>query len=283
MQQVVFGQMLDNREGSAFTDRPFFNQEFIRDNGIHKLNGIFTYKKPGEVMRQTDYKYVYEFDTLGRLTASFETRKDDGTMDTTWNKYVYSEKGELIEHKKGDGKGFTATTFEFDTNSRVIRKSNVREYLDSLGQMQRTVLNSESMTYQLYENQFKKIVFNSYGLPYMEEIFRYNELGYLIEREERLIMTSMITTYKYDYTNNGYISSIAGYRYGDEIPVEETKFTYDDHGNLLDKHIYRAGQYITEFEMLYNEKSKLLTYVLTRDAATNFIMILGFKDYEFFK
>lgn len=275
--------MLDNREGNAFTDRPFFNQEFIRDNRIHKLNGVFTYKKPGEVMRQTEYKYVYEFDSLGRLVSSFETRKDDGTQDTTWNKYFYSEKGEMIEHKKGDGKGFTSTTFEFDEEGRIIRKSNVREYLDSLGEMQRTVLNSESMSYQQYENQYKRTVYNSYGLPYMEEIYRYNELGYLIEREERLIMTSTVTTYKYDYTNNGYIASIAGYRYGEEIPVEETKFVYDDHGNLLDKHIYRSGQYITEFEMLYNDKSKLLTYVLTRDVATNFIMILGFKDYEFFK
>lgn len=275
--------MLDNREGNAFTDRPFFNQDFIRDNRIHKLNGMFTYKKPGEVMRQTEYKYVYEFDSLGRLVSSFETRKDDGTQDTTWNKYFYSEKGEMIEHKKGDGKGFTSTTFEFDEEGRIIRKSNVREYLDSLGQIQRTVLNSESMSYQQYDNQFKRTVYNSYGLPYMEEIFRYNEIGYLIEREERLIMTSTVTTYKYDYTNNGYIASIAGYRYGEDIPVEETKFVYDVHGNLLDKHIYRAGQYITEFEMLYNDKSKLLTYVLTRDVATNFIMILGFKDYEFFK
>lgn len=275
--------MLDNREGNAFTDRPFFNQEFIRDNRIHKLNGVFTYKKPGEVMRQTEFKYVYEFDSIGRLTASFETRKDDGTEDTTWNKYFYSEKGDMIEHKKGDGKGFTSTTFEFDEAGRIIRKSNVREYLDSLGQMQRTVLNSEAMSYQQFENQLKRTVYNSYGLPYMEEIYRYNELGYLIEREERLIMTSTVTTYKYEYTNNGYIASIAGYRYGEEVPVEETKFVYDDHGNLLDKHIYRGGQYITEFEMLYNEKSKLLTYVLTRDVATNFIMILGFKDYEFFK
>jgi hypothetical protein len=283
IQLSAFGQMLDNREGTAFTDKPFFNQEFIRDNRIHKLNGSFTYKKPGEVMRQTEYKYVYEFDSLGRLISSFETRKDDGTQDTTWNNYFYSEKGELIEHKKGDGKGFTSTAFEFNEQGQVIRKSNVREYLDSLGNMQRTVLNSETMSYIQYENQFKKTVYNSYGLPYMEEIFRYNELGYLVEREERLIMTSTVTTYKYEYSNNGYIAEIAGYRYGEEIPVESMKYIYDEHGNLLDKHIYRNGEYITEFEMLYNEKSKLLTYVLTRDVATNFIMILGFKDYEFFK
>lgn len=279
---AVWGQMLDNRLGTAFTDKPFFSQEFIKENRIKTLNGLFTYKKPGEMMRSTEYKYVYEFDSLGRYISSYETRKDDGTTDTTWNKYYYSDKDLLIEHKKGDGKGFTSTTYEYDDKNRVTRESFVREYIDSLGVSQRTILNSESMIYEDFDHQTKKTVFNSYGLPYLQEFSNYNELGYLVERVQRLIMTSTVTTYKYEYSNKGYIASIKAFETGNDIPVEETQFVYDDHGNLLAKHYYRNGVYITEIEMLYNEKSKLLTYVLTRDAATNFIMILGFKDYKFF-
>ena len=274
--------MLDNRLGTAFTDKPFFSQEFIKENKIKALNGVFTYKKPGEVMRSTEYKYVYEFDSLGRYTTSYETRKDDGTTDTTWNKYVYSEKDLLIEHKKGYGKGFTSTTYEYDDKNRITRESYVREYVDSFGVQQRTILNSESMTYEDFDKQTKKTVYNSYGLPYLQEFSNYNELGYLVERVQRLIMTSTVTTYKYEYSNKGYIASIKAFEGGGETPVEETQYVYDDHGNLLDKHYYRNGVYITEIEMLYNDKSKLLTYVLTRDAATNFIMILGFKDYKFY-
>lgn len=274
--------MLDNRQGTAFTDKPFFNQDFIKENRIHFLNGQFTYKKPGEVMRTTEYKYVYEFDSLGRLTSTFETRKDDGTADTTWNKYSYTTNDLLIEHKKGDGKGFTSTTFEFDDKGRITRESYVREYIDSLGINQRTILNSETMSYEDFDLQTKKTVYNSYGLPYMQEFSNYNELGYLVERVQRLTMTSSTVTYKYEYSSKGFIASIKAFELNNETPIEETQYVYDDHGNLLDKHYYRNGVYITEIEMLYNEKSKLLTYVLIRDAATNFIMILGFKDYTFY-
>ena len=274
--------MLDNRNGSAFTDKPFFNTDFIRSNKVHKLNGKFTYKKPGDMMRETQYKYVYEFDSLGRLSTSFETRKDDGTVDTTWNVYLYNQKNQLIEHKRGDGKGFTSTGYEYDEKGNQTKESYIREYIDSLGNAQRTVLNSESMKYEYYDLQVKKTVYNNYDLPYKYELIKYNELGYLVEREERLIMTMSVTTIKYTYNDKGYIASISSFEGSNTIPTEENLYIYDDFGNLLEKHLYRNGVFTTEFEMIYNDKSKLLSYVLTRDVATNFIMILGLKDYEFF-
>jgi len=39
---------------------------------------------------------------------------------------------------------------------------------------------------------------------------------------------------------------------------------------------------MTEFEIIYNEKSRLLKYVLTRDVTSNFLMILDFKEYFFY-
>ncbi len=275
--------MLDNRYGSAFTDKPFFNVDFIHENKVHKLNGKFTYKKPGDMMRETQYMYVYEFDSLGRLSSSFETRKDDGTIDTTWNVYLYNPENLLIEHKRGDGKGFTSTGYEYDEKGNQTKESYIREYVDSLGNAQRTVLNSESMKYEYYDLQVKKTVYNNYDLPYKYELIKYNELGYLVEREERLIMTMSVTTIKYTYNDKGYIASISSFEGAKTIPTEEFLYIYDDFGNLLEKHQYRNGVFTTEFEMIYNEKSKLLSYVLTRDVATNFIMILGLKDYEFFK
>jgi hypothetical protein len=274
--------MLDNRYGSAFTDKPFFNTDFIRANKVNKLNGKFTYKKQGDMMRETQYMYVYEFDSLGRLSSSFETRKDDGTVDTTWNVYLYNGQNQLTEHKRGDGIGFTSTGYEYDEKGNQTKESYIREYVDSLGNAQRTVLNSESMKYEYYDLQVKKTVYNNYDLPYKYELIKYNELGYLVEREERLIMTMSVTTIKYTYNDKGYIASISSFEGSNTIPTEENLYIYDDFGNLLEKHLYRNGVFTTEFEMIYNDKSKLLSYVLTRDVATNFIMILGLKDYEFF-
>ena len=89
---VSQAQVLDNRKGLAFTDKPFFNVDFIKKNKLKKLKGTFTYKKQGEMMRPTEYKYVYEFNRSGQLISTFETRTDDGTLDTTWNKYFYDDK-----------------------------------------------------------------------------------------------------------------------------------------------------------------------------------------------
>jgi hypothetical protein len=278
----VFGQMLDNRNGLAFTDKPFFDSEFIRINKVESLNGRFTYKKPGDIMRNTEYAYVYSFDSLGRLISTFETRKDDGTVDTTWNKYIYNNQNLVVEHKRGDGKGFTSTLYGYDGKYRVISESFVREYVDSLGVLQRTILNAETMKYEEYDGQVKKTVYNSYGLPYLQEFSFYNELGYLVERTERLMMTSRTSKITYEYNEKGLMSSIKTIVGDQEVPSEETKFLYDEHGNLQDKHYYRDGVFITEIEMLYNDRSMLLTYVLTRDVATNFIMILNFKEYDFF-
>ena len=274
--------MLDNRNGLAFTDKPFFDSEFIRINNVKSLNGRFTYKKPGDIMRNTEYEYVYSFDSLGRLISTFETRKDDGTVDTTWNKYIYNNQNLVLEHKRGDGKGFTSTLYSYDEKYRVISESFVREYVDSLDVLQRTILNAETMKYEEYDGQVKKTVYNSYGLPYLQEFSFYNELGYLVERTERLMMTSRTSKITYEYNEKGLMSAIKTIVGDQEVPSEETKFLYDEHGNLQDKHYYREGVFITEIEMLYNDRSMLLTYVLTRDVATNFIMILNFKEYDFF-
>ena len=275
-------QMLDNREGCAFTDKPFFNCEFIRINKIHTLNGKFTYKKPGDILRATEYNYVYNFDKLGRLIESYETRKDDGTADTTWNRYEYDHQNRVIVHKKGDPRGLNVNTFLYDEQGRIVEELHAREYTDSLGESKLTVFNRETMRYENYDRQEKKTWYNSYDLPYKQEFSYYDENGYLTERVERLMMTSVTTTHRYEYNEKGLISAIRSYKGNSETASEEFLYLYDENGNLEEKQHYRNGQYITEIEILYNERSHLLTYVITRDVATNFIMILGFKEYAYF-
>ncbi len=277
-----FGQMLDNTQGAAFTDRPFFSSDFIRSNKIKELRGTFTYKKPGEVMRATTFEYVYSFDANGRLISTFETRKDDGTKDTTGNTYVYDAEGRLSEHKIGDGKGYSVTHCDFDEQGRIVRETYSREYRDTLGIWRRTELNSETMRYSEFDKQQKRTVYNSYGLPYMEEFTYYNDLGYLVKKEQRLLMTGELSTLAYSYNDKGLLSSLVTTQYGLETPLEEFHFSYDQNGNLEERRVYREGKYVTEFEIIYNEKSRLLKYVITRDVKSNFLMILGFKEYFFY-
>ena len=138
------------------------------------------------------------------------------------------------------------------------------------------------MRYEVGDSMIKKTIYNSYDLPYMHEFTYYNSLGYRTEKRQQLIMTTGVTSYKYAYNEKGLLASVKTFTQDEVKPSEESIYLYDDYGNLTEKQYYRNGVYITETEMIYNEKSKLLTYVLTRDVATNFIMILSFKNYSFY-
>ena len=269
--------------GTAFTDKPFFNVDFIRDNKLKKLNGTFTYKKQGEVMRQTEYKYVYEFNRQGQLISTFETRTDDGTVDTTWNKYFYDDRNNLTRHSKTDKNGYLTVHYRYDSLNRVIEEEYVHDELDSAKNIVRSIsFNKEKITYADYGNQKKKTRFNNYGLPYLDEYINYNELGYLVERNERIKMTSTVYTYLHSYNEKGKLAGIQKLSNQKEGILEEFKFAYDDLGNLEEKHIYKNGVFTTDIQIVYNSRSHLISSVITRQVSTNFMMILRFKDYEFF-
>lgn len=278
----VNAQVLDNRNGEAFTDAPFFNEAFVRENKLKKLNGEFTYMKSGSGMRKTEFKYVYEFDVNGRLISTFETRTDDGSIDTTWNKYHYDENNNLISHSKTDLEGFLTIKYTHDSLGRVLTKEFTRD-IDSAGSIIRSLsFNKESIKYANYDLQTKRTFYNNYDLPYLDEYFNYNELGYLVERIERIKMTSMVYTFHYEYNREGKLSAIRKSSNREEGYLQEFLFKYDELGNLIEKHIYKNGEFITDIQIIYSSKTKLLSSVITREVSTDFMMILRFNDYEFF-
>lgn len=279
----IFSQVLDNREGKAFTDKPFFNQEFVKSNKLKKLKGTYTYKKQGQVMHETKYMYVYEFNNNGNLISTFETRTDDGSRDTTWNRYEYDSKNRLIVHKKSDLEGYLSIHYSYDSLDRLIQEEYLRD-IDSNGITVRSLsFNKESFKYVKYDQQIKRTRFNNYDLPYLDEFFNTNELGYLTERIERIKMTNTVYTFHYEYNEKGKLSAILKSSNQYDGYLEEIRFKYDELGNLLEKHEYKKGIFTTDYQIIYNSKSKLLSSVITRQVSTNFMMILRFRDYEFFE
>ena len=275
-------QVLDNRDGMAFTDKPFFNTAFIKKNKVKKLKGSFTYKKQGEMMRPTEYKYVYEFNKAGQLISTYETRTDDGTLDTTWNIYTYDSNNNLIKHSKTEKDGFLSVHYTYDSLNRVVTEEYKRD-IDSNNRIVRSLsFNKEKIKYADYGNQIKKTRYNNYDLPYLDEFTNYNELGYLVEKIERIKMTSTVYTYHYSYDEKGKLAGIKKTSNRADGVLEETKFEYDELGNLEEKQIHKKGVFTTEVQIIYNRKSNLLSSVITRQVSTNFMMILRFLDYEFF-
>lgn len=277
-----YAQVLDNSKGDAFTSKPFFNKPFISKNNIKSIKGRFNYKKSGQAMYPTEYFYAYNFNRHGQLISSFETRKDDGTADTTWNEYVYDHNGSLIEHKQGNSTSKSSTIYHLDDKKRVISEEYLTETIDSTGKKAVVLVNSETMSYEDFGLQHKKTVLNSYGLPYKTELSFFDESGYLLEQEERFSRTSNFNKTLYSYNEKGLLSSISVQQKGSSIPVEENKFKYDQYGNIIEKHWYKNGTFTTDTQIVYNEQTKLMTAVIIRDVSTNFLMVIRFGDYEYF-
>ena len=279
---LVFAQVLDNRNGEAFTDKPFFNESFVKENKLKQLTGSYVYKKTGEPMKTSTFKYVYNFDREGHLVSTYETKRDEGAKDTLWNIYSYDVNNRLAFHRKTDLEGFTTVHYTYDDQGRVIAEEFKRD-IDSLGKIVRSLsFNKEKIVYSDYDDQLKKTRYNNYDLPYLDEFVKHDSLGYLIERLERVKMTSTIYTYKYEYNEHGKLSAIRKSSNREEGYMEEWTFRYDELGNLIEKHIYKNGVFTTDIQIIYNSKTKLLATVITKQVSTGFLIILRFQDYEFY-
>ena len=281
---MLNSQIIDNKNGQAFTDQPFFDEKFIKLNKVNKIKGVYTFKKAGDIMRKTEFKSTYEFNELGQLIETFETRNDDGIKDTIQNLYEYFPSNLLKIHRKKDSGGYGSIHYERDKQGRIISEETHRDVFKEKGVLERTfIINKESMKYDTFPLQLKKTVSNSYDLPYMEEFSYFNSDGYLLEKEESLKMTSGKVKQVYEYNAKGLISAIRSNATIDGKFAEEWFFKYDELGNLTEKHIYKNGIFTTDIQIIYNVDTKLLSSVLTRDVKTNFIMILRFMNYEFFE
>lgn len=277
---MSYGQVLNNVEGDAFTDKPFFNEQFIQLNKIKSIKAQFNYKKTRQAIIEQNFYYVYNFDRNGKLISTYETKQDDGTKDTTWNVYLYNDRGLMMEHKKGDARGKTSNVFVYDGQD-MIRQEFWTESLDSNGTSNRLLFNSENIEHSTYLNQKKKKYFNSYNLPYMEETEYYDSLGYLSSTERRMIMTNTLLKKKYYYNDKGYLAKKEIFDNSKE-PTETYEFSYDVFGNLSQTYYYKKGVFTTDTQIVYNEKSKLISAVIIREVATDFIMILRFNQYEYY-
>ena len=280
--------MLDNSKGNAFTDVPFFNQDFIKINKIKHLRGTYTFKKMGDILRDSEYIVNFEFNEKGELIQGYETKKYETSIDTVVSFYGYNDAGKLLYKRDKDHRGFFSKHYQYDEKGRIVREEYRRD-IDSLNSSiapvfdRSTVINFETMSYQDFSNQVKKTVSNNYGFPYLEEISYYHpELGYLVSVEQRLKMTYETKKTIYDYTEKGWISKIQTISSANSNANQEIIFKYDEMGNVIAKEIYKNGDFLVDVQIIYNTKTGLISYLLSRDVKSNFITILKFNQYEYF-
>ena len=94
-----------------------FNPEFIKSRGISAIKGRISVKKPSATIKLTNEYKAFFFDTLGRITTSFETKRMN---DTLWREYIYNGKGYLIYQSFGTKSRFNYTTYNYDELARLV-------------------------------------------------------------------------------------------------------------------------------------------------------------------
>lgn len=279
-------QLLDNTKGIAFTDIPFFNTHFVKGCKLKEIHGKFTFKKQGDIMRESNYVYVFNFDTLGNLVRHYQTSKGDLVTDTNVRFYDYTQDGRMVRKRISQKKGFLSTYYTYNSNGQIVKEEVYRD-IDTMNSLlnpsiERSILwNTETMDYQLYEGQYKKKVFNSYGNQYLEVTKYLDSLGYLAREEELFTITRNRITTKYTYSDKGWIEKVSVYKNTDTVPMSESRFTYDTFGNLQSKLIYKDGVFITEYQIIYSGLTGLLYSIVMREVSTNFISIIRFSEPTF--
>lgn len=286
MSMDVNAQMLDNSKGEAFTDAPFFHADFIKKNNIKRISGTYTHKKVGDIIRESELIHVYEFDTLGRISMTFETIEAKNGFDTLVTIYEYNDAGLLTALRKSDQYGFYAYHYEYDEKGRPTREEfrrnlNKNESRIDFELSKEFTVYYETSSYENYDGQEKRTFYNSYDQPYRDEITYTDKDGFVTEKVDRLQRTSGIKKTTYSYNGNGWLDTLR-IESNQAGKVSRTYgFEYDDYANLTSKQVYKNGIHQTEFQVIYDNETMLLNYILTREISTNYITILKLDKYEF--
>jgi hypothetical protein len=278
-------QILLNQEGEAFTDIPFFNRDVIFSNHIKTIEGKYSTKNQGEIIRESTDWFRYRFDEKGRLIESVDIRTLNKKKDTTLHQYKYDSLNQLIEHRKSENKGFTTIKKTYDSLHRLASEITCREIYSYPKNkvLESDTINTEYFNYVIRPNESEQIRCNNSKLPYLNELRFYNDVGYLIEKKTLFLMSSTESTTKYTYNEQGLLVTKARYNEKDVLADEEWKYNYDRFGNVIEVQCYRSGQLQKELQIVFDTKTQLLGSTIQRDVNTNALLLLRFTKYTFYE
>lgn len=276
----VSAQMLDNSNCDVFSNNNFFNDEFIKKNGITSIKATISSKQTMKPIKETGLWQSYNFDKYGRVVEMIETSSLLGKFDTSVVHFKYA--GEHLNKKRlTDEKGFYSYTYQYDdgkmtqkTYSREVNANKTRDKFE-LGQL----IEIYKETYEhseISDSKTKTVTYNSDGKPYEQEFREYDEYGNLIKIVKTLVVTKKgsSTTFEYDaYHRPISKTEISNFTGKDEWRFE---YEYDEAGNILKERTYHNGEHKTTREYLYDGRM-LLSARLTKDEATETIQIVKYQ------
>ncbi len=256
-----------------------FNPEFIKRYKIKSIKGRISTKKPKQAIRKTNLHCAYFFDTLGRITRSYEAKN---YYDTLYRSYYYNDKGRLIYQSVEDNNFLRYESYLWDNQGRITAVEVFERRNDRMGIPYTKSVKNESYTFQPCDSTCTKIISNSKGTPFMKEISFTGEKGNLVQKDYRYIATNEGTIEYFTYDKEGNMLSSELVTSKQKLKKEKYVFAYDDFGNLKEKRYYKAGVLQEESQYVVNENTGYLSALIEQDPFTDYLRIIQFSSYTYF-
>jgi hypothetical protein len=276
-------QMIDNSSCHAFTDEPFFDPVFIRQNKIKRINGSVSTKGELQMIKTRDLVSNYEFDSLGRLVLQLGSFSTMGNKDTVINSYIYDSLGRIITKRTNDTYGFFSNNFVYDTENRIqsntyCREENVHSSRYKFELAKQYIIIKETYKYSVYDSTLIKSIHNNHERLYQQQTYHYNKLKLLVAEENQYIINHKRSLIEYTYTDLGLVASKTIYRdYNNKEHYERIEYKYDALGNLEYIDEFKNDQHILHKEVLYDKVTYMIKALLVQDKTTNIITIVKFQ------
>jgi hypothetical protein len=278
----VSAQLIENINCDAFTEEPFFNLQFIKQNKVKAINGEIKTKGNLEVIKDAKLVTRYEFDQTGKLIIQLGSFNTMGTKDTTFINYVYDDSLNLLTKRTNDAYGFFSYNYTFDEKNRVLSKTYAREenkgvdrYHFKLGKQY--VIVKESYSYLEDDSTLTKSIYNNHDRVYQKTTFSFNEHKLLESEVSQYVINKKKTKTLFSYTEQGYMKGKTHWK-NSKFPneFEKWEYQYDELGNLTYIDYYKGEIHTTHQEVLYDKSTFMLKALLVQDVPSNFITIIKF-------
>jgi hypothetical protein len=274
---LLVAQMIDPKKGDPLSDKPFYDDEFIKWQQIKSIKGSIIYMLADGSIVNTNYSMVNLFDTEGRLIQQYEAIQDDGSKDTTWNFYKYDENSQLVEHKKCFGENCSSYQEEYDDNGFITIKQAFN--IDNAGKT--TLTYRDSLLTFCNDTLLIQKYFNNSGAYFYTEETQLDYMKRPISKSKRYFYSSEIWNEMNQYNNEGKLSQKIIFEGANSLPMEKTNYTYDSLGNLLKQELFKNEILFKEAEFLCNEKG-IIESIISQDYEQGKVTIIRFSEISFY-
>ncbi len=267
-----------------FSDLPFFNTKFIQQNKVKSITGSISSKKVRDIIRSNNLDYTYSFNEDGTLKSQLSSHFSKGLKDSTVVSYEYKNNRVSLQ-RKSDSYGYYSYRYNYDEQNNIITQIYCRDdnKYDSKKQFElkkQYIIKKDSFSYEKYNNQMRKIFYNSHGKKFKVQTSTYDSLGYLVEEYTKYIIGNNKQKITYEYDEIGRIHLKHTYTNISKNERDTEDYSYDEIGNILDIKYYQNDRHTSTKQFLY-DKNMLLSAMIIEDVATEFLRIIKYR-YTFY-